>query len=282
MKRFIDKISGFFGGQGTQQPVLSPGEFTREYAAALEATGAHASVEIIGDLELRETFSGEPPVTRFLNNAYDVYTRNPQFKDDIIKKFVTAGIESASACRSVVDKTRIVPVIKDRKWMTETLQALAARGAEAPEQVYDDFCQELVIMYAEDSPTSMRYLRPEDLEDAGIAREELRVLACANLRRLLPKIERMGTNGLYLFAAGGDYEASLLLFDTIWAGMQAEVDGEVVVAIPTRDILIATGTGNPDLLEQVRRAAFEAWSSGAYRLTPTLFVYRNGTFSEFD
>ena len=156
------------------------------------------------------------------------------------------------------------------------------RGAkEVPEHVYEDFSPDLIILYAEDSPKNIRYLGPKDLELAKIQRPELRALACANLKRLLPKIERHGTNGLYMITAGGDYEASLLLLDSIWSGGEMDVKGEVVVAIPTRDLLLVTGSQNPQGIEKMKQMVKEASTSGSYRLTQKLFVYRSGRFGEF-
>ena len=132
-----------------------------------------------------------------------------------------ASIETFGIVQDGVDRTRIVPVIKDRSWLEETRQALLSRGAkESPEHVYEDFGQELIILYAEDSPKNIRYLGPKDLELAKVERSELKALACENLKRLLPKIERHGTGGVYMVTAGGDYEASLLLLDSIWIAVR--------------------------------------------------------------
>ena len=181
-----------------------------------------------------------------------------------------------------MDRTRVVPVIKDRPWLEESRQALLSRGAkEVPEHVYEDFSPDLIILYAEDSAKNIRYLAPKDLELAKIERQELRALACENLKRLLPKIERHGTNGLYMLTAGGDYEASLLLLDSIWSGGQMDVNGDVVVAIPSRDLLLVTGSQNPQGIEKVRQMVKEASTGGSYRRTQKLFVYRNGRFDEF-
>ena len=120
---------------------------------------------------------------------------------------------------------------------------MISRGVKKlPDNVYEDLNSDLIILYAEDSQKNIRYLTPADLEKVNIDRKELRNLACENLKKLLPKIERQGANGLYMITAGGDYEASLLLFGSMWIDMQKDVHGDVVVAIPTRDLLIVTGS----------------------------------------
>jgi uncharacterized protein YtpQ (UPF0354 family) len=84
-----------------------------------------------------------------------------------------------------------------------------------------------------------------------------------------------------MITAGGDYEASLLVLDSIWSGGQMDVSGEAVVAVPTRDLLLVTGSQNPQGIEKVRQMVKEASDGGSYRLTQKLFVYRNGRFTEF-
>jgi uncharacterized protein YtpQ (UPF0354 family) len=262
--------------------VVSPAQFTHEFAEALRQAKPDLKIAAVRDLELSITTSDGRPSTSFLNNAYDLYKQNPQAKADVINRFVASGLETIDGIRGGVDRTHIVPVIKDRPWLAETRQTLLSRGAkELPEQLYEDFSPDLVILYAEDSPKNIRYLGPRDLELAKIDRKGLRTLACGNLMRLLPKIERHGSNGLYMITAGGDYEASLLLLDTIWTDIQKDVQGEVVVAIPTRDLLLVTGSQSPQGLEKMKQAVQRA-SNGSYRLTPKLFVHRNGQFVEFE
>ena len=121
---------------------------------------------------------------------------------------------------------------------------------------------------------------PKDLEEAKIERKDLRTIACENLKRLLPKIERHGDRGSYIITAGGNYEASLLVLDSIWTGGQMDVKGDIVVAIPTRDLLLVTGSEDREGIAKVKQMVTKTYAEGTYRLTPKLFVFRNGKFNE--
>ena len=284
MKRFIQLALASMGlcSGCSQSDVVTPRQFTQQFAEELSKARPGLKVSVVRDLELRVTSADGRDWTSFLGNAYDTYNQDPRAKADVIQRFVAAGLDTIGIVRDEVDRTRIVPVIKDRPWLEETRQALLSRGAkEVPEHVYEDFSPDLIVLYAEDSPRNIRYLGPKDLELAKIERSELRALACENLKRLLPKIERHGTNGLYIITAGGAYEASLLLLDSIWSKGQMDVTGDVVVAVPTRDLLLVTGSQNRQGIETVRHLAKEASTGGSYRLTQKLFVYRSGRFTEF-
>ena len=243
MKRLVQAGLAALGlCSGCSKPnVLTPTQFTNEFAVELRKASPGLRVEVVRDMELKVMTADGRESTSFLDNAYDTYKLDPNSKQEVIKRFVAAGLDTiASLGKSEpVDRKLIVPVIKDRPWLEETKQALLARGAKKlPEHVYEDLNADLIILYAEDSPKNIRYVGPKDLDEAHIEKKELRTLACENLKRLLPKIERHGTNGLYMIVAGGDYEASLLLLDSIWTDIRKEVRGDVVVAIPSRDLLL--------------------------------------------
>lgn len=283
MKRFVQILLAALGlcSGCSKSAVLTPRQFTKEFAKALSQTSSGLKVEIVRDLELKVTSADGRDSTSFLHNPYDMYKQNPGAKGEIIRKFLAAHLETVAGTKDGIDRTRIVPVIKDRPWLEETRQAMLNRGAKkTPEYVYEDFNPDLIILYAEDSPKTIRYLTPKDLDDMKILRKDLRPLACENLKRLLPMMERVGTNGFYIVRAGGDYDASLLLLDSIWNDGQIGVQGDIVVAIPMRNLLLVTGTKHPQAIEKVRQLAKDSFAEGSYRLTPKLFVYRNGKFDE--
>ncbi len=256
---------------------LSPQAFTAEFARAVTEAMPSSTVVVKGDLELSIRDANGVDRAILLNNPYQEYARDPQRFGDIVKRFVAAMAESGKASGKL-DRSHIVPVIKDRQWLIDLHNALRAQGT-TQEHLADSLNDELVIVYAEDDATRMRYLTTE--EDLGLSRQELRALAVENLIRILPKIEMRDADGVILMSAGGDYEPSLLLVDHIWSSGQIQVKGDIVVAVPTRDVLLVTGSRDRTGLKRVREFAAKWRAEGPYGLTDTLFVYRNGRFTKF-
>jgi uncharacterized protein YtpQ (UPF0354 family) len=175
-----------------------------------------------------------------------------------------------------LDRSRIVPVIKTQRWLDGVRQELTTPEKQPLTEPYNS---ELIVAYAEDLPSSIRYLNGHD--DVG-DRAKLHELALSNLHRMLSKIEmRPGADGIYFIEAGGDYEASLLLADYIWTSGQFDVDGDIVVAVPAKNALFVTGSRNRAGLKKLRAIAAEV-AAAPYGLTPALFVYRGGKFVVFD
>jgi uncharacterized protein YtpQ (UPF0354 family) len=264
-------------GTPSKAETLSPPAFTQEFARAVAAAMPSSKVEVKGELELSIKDAGGLERAIFLANSYKDYVQDPARFGDIVKTLVAAMLQPGRTTGKL-DPARIVPVIKDRQWLVELHATLRSQG-KTQEQLSDSFNNELVIVYAEDDPTRMRYLTSD--EDIGVARAEVRALAVDNLRRILPKIEMRGDDHMFLVSAGGDYEASLLLLDEIWTGGQVKVNGDIVVAVPARDVLLITGSRDRIGLKRVREFTAKLVAEGPYRLTDVLFVYRNGRFTKF-
>jgi hypothetical protein len=259
---------------------LAPRAFSEEMARALQAAMPSATVTIKGDLELGINNAAGRNASVSLANPYRDYTRDPQRLGTIVQAYVKSLSSPPLAAPAALDRTRIVPVIKDKQWLAEIQNGLRAQGGQTiPDFAVERFNNELIIAYAQDDPVRMRYLTTAEL--AGEDRVALRALAVENLARLLPKIEMQAGPQLSVITAGGDYEASLLLLDGLWSGGQIKVDGDIVVAIPARDMLFITGSRNRAGLKALRELAAKAVVEESHPLTSTLFVYRNGRFSKF-
>jgi len=135
------------------------------------------------------------------------------------------------------------------------------------ENVHDAYNSELIVAYAEDSPKSIRYLTPSDLSAVNLAVADLRRLSVANLERILPEPEILNLNGIYQVTAGGDYDASLLLLDSLWRSEKFQVNGEIVAAIPSRDRLLVTGSADVDGLAKIRQMVQGIMAQAPYRIS---------------
>ena len=83
-----------------------------------------------------------------------------------------------------------------------------------------------------------------------------------------------------LHLCGRRLRGSLLLIDDIWTGGQLKFAGDIVVAIPAKNANLVTGSRSRKGLQAVRAMTAEL-AKGPYRLSETLFVYRNGKFAKF-
>src|ERR1700754_3136053 len=108
--------------------MLTPTAFTEEFPRALTPAQPSANVSVVGDLRL--TIKEPDGLVRSiqLGNAYSEYKLDPKPFDDLVEKLATIFWRPADKAAAGLDRTRIVPVIKDRQWLDELHNTLKARG----------------------------------------------------------------------------------------------------------------------------------------------------------
>jgi uncharacterized protein YtpQ (UPF0354 family) len=260
--------------------VLSRQAFTEKVAQGLATTFPDAKFSVTGELSITRIEADGSDAELSLDNLYRNYSIAPGEFAALLRDFAaTIGEKCSADCGGKVDRTRIMPLIKDRAWIEENRHNLKKRQPDL-DFVFEDLNDELVVVYVRDAERRVRFLMSN--EDLGVERSALRQLAVENLGRLRPKIE-MHSHGnmLVMFDVGGTYEASLLLFDSLWTDGQVKVNGDIVVAVPTRDALLVTGSKNRKGLSALREIATKLSAEGSNPISDKLFVYRDGRFKKF-
>ncbi|MEU5881267.1 DUF1444 domain-containing protein [Spirillospora sp. NPDC047279] len=98
-----------------------------------------------------------------------------------------------------------------------------------------------------------------------VAPEGLRRQAVANLRNRRPDLALNwypDVRAVTVSLGEGGLESGLLLDDGFLEKLAQDVEGDLVVAVPGRDVFVATGTGHPDGVDKLRWAVDQVWSEG--------------------
>jgi hypothetical protein len=111
-----------------QADTLTPRGFTERVARAVLAAMPSAKVAVNGELQFVVRFGNGASASADLARAYKSYEREPQHLDDIVQAQVSALMEAGGDASGLpkLDRTRIVPIIKDRPWF----EAMKRRGRE--------------------------------------------------------------------------------------------------------------------------------------------------------
>ena len=225
---------------------------------------------------LRLEFEGDE-LNFYLDNALQQCSEDPAQREEVLERHLLATLESLLGS---VNGT-VVPVIKDTAYLTEVRATLASNGQPADTGVYwEPLNEELIVLYALDTETSIHFLAADEI-DGVLPREERRATAVNNLLGTLPTIEKHGSDGTYMVTAGGNYEVSLILADSIWNKETFDVKGEFVIAVPARDLLLVTGSEDETGLATLREQA-QSFREKSYFLTPTLFIRRGTNWQIFE
>jgi len=248
-------MSAFQGaGRRPAGPATAPGAGAVACAVALSGTGPRATIAPLPGAPMRRLALA------------------------LAASIAAAPAEGAEA-RRPVDPDRVVPILEVR-----APAGPGGRRPAAPPAAGEEHLGDLRVAYAEATAADAAPLSEQELVRAGLPPAGRRARAVRNLKRLLLSVDLQGGDGVYLVTADGAHEATLVLDDGLWSGegLAAKVKGEVVVAIPARDVLLVTGSEDEAGLARVRAAARRVMTEGTHTLTEQLFVRRGGRFVPFD
>lgn len=186
------------------------------------------------------------------------------------------------------DASLIVPVIRRHGPPAD------AGISVPPEQILiaEHMVGDLEIFYAFDMPGYFQYVSQYDCTNLSLDPGGLRKFSVKNLtkRRAQPEIMQP-SDAVVMLGLDGELEASLLLVDSLWPHLARGTPGETIVAVPSRDLLLVSGTEATDGVEALRRAVARRWESAIDRkllierkllLTRSLLVRRDDSWHVFE
>src|SRR6266496_6614557 len=161
MRRLTDcdrRLVGWTDAAGSNRGLLTAARFTEEFSNALRKAVPVVQVHVVQDLEIKIVDLNGKASRGFLENAYNLFKLAPENKREIMEKFVTAIGEAKSSDDDPVDSARILPIIKAKDWPEVNANCKNGDGERSLEFYYEDYNEELIVVYAEDTPHNIRYL----------------------------------------------------------------------------------------------------------------------------
>lgn len=253
--------------------ILSESEFVERYVNAVKDKVDGVKVVVAGNLEVKfESGDGDERVS-FLDNAYLTYKNNPESLEDILEQYSGSLKEMFQPVEASFGKERIFPVIKDSEYIRQVEAMVKEKGSKDNFPFYyERLNKELFVLYVFDTETSMQFISQDDIDKLGIKNKELRHLAKNNLWDSV-QLQLQGNPGaVSMLVADGTYEASFILYDGIWSKEQFPVKGDIVVYIPTRDLVLITGSEDAEGLKQVRSIVYDPKNEWPHMVSDKGFV----------
>ena len=260
--------------------MLTKKDFTKKYFDSLKISFPNAELSVIDENTIELSFK-ENDIRISIDNAYIEYKSKESLLDEILKRYISSVSEIFNSNHKT-NINRILPIIKPIEYLNDVENETKAFGATKSIQVaYEKYNDQLIIVYAEDTDNSIRYLTQDDLKDIIINPDDLQTIAIKNLDRLLTSIQKKGNEGVYMLIAGSNYESSIILLKDIVNKQNFEVDGDLVIAIPNRDMLLITGSNNKEGIKKITRLATKTFQTGDRPLSQYLYKWNGYQFKKF-
>jgi hypothetical protein len=199
----------------------------------------------------------------FVQNAWREYSAAPRAaRSTLIEKYLSMMLDDAPEVPQLWELAAkgVYGCLRSRYQLVTT--EIESRGETPPfvRPVSMSWLGDLDLVLMYDFGAYLAQVRPDTAEVWGQSHEAIFARAKANLTALeRPRWEALG-DAVFKIVSDVSFEESFALVDAVVAALQ--VQGDVVVAIPNRGVLLATGTLTPGglklLIAEARRSLQEA------------------------
>jgi len=168
-------------------------------------------------------------------------------------------------------RERVYPLMMDPFQIQEKGQGQMVNGALA---------EGLVTIYAlEESNDKIRYITYQDLRDWNVSHSVLHVIAVKNLERRtqgkrITKLDsEHGDRPMFIWHLEDGFDAARMLLPTFIDDVAAAVSGRLLIAAPHRNLLIALGDSDPNVVRVVRRRVSSEHHSADFPVSPFVYLW---------
>lgn len=143
--------------------------------------------------------------------------------------------------------------------------------------VVDLLVGSLIVVYAFDRGDHFRTVTRGDLAALGVDQHTLANAAVENLIDRLCDVQLLERpDGCGMVRLDGNLEASVLLVPQLWHDIAEILSDEVIIAVPSRDIVLFCGAGSESNRRALLSARDRALAVGNDTITRDLFSYQAG------
>jgi len=177
------------------------------------------------------------------------------------------------------DRSALVPRIKNLQF-TAALKGMNIPQDDLP--YTEPLVADLLVAYAFDLPGMFQMASRSAIAQLGIRPEETRGIAIDNLKRQLPEIGHAEHGPVNQIVTGENLEACTLLATTYWDAMAEETEGEIVLAVPSRDVVLFCSSKSNEGIKALREVSAEVLQAETtHGLSDRLLVWRGSRWAEF-
>ncbi|MGE0710754.1 MAG: hypothetical protein AB7N76_27840 [Planctomycetota bacterium] len=255
-------------------PELPEEAFTRRVVSWLAARFPGSSFEFQDPLGLRIEHPDGSQRDARLDNLWRSYRVDAAGFPTVIEHYARAVEETLDPASRAPGLEDVVPLVRSLSWVREVHAALASHSADPKDEpVASPLVADLCIVLAFDREHGIQVLRREDMQELDREAGALLTRGLENLARRLPEPELRALQGVTMVSAGGNYESSLLLFDGLWMQLAGDLEGDLLAAAPTRDLVLFSDDARLGAREELRSVADALFAESSHPVSPALLRF---------
>ncbi len=227
--------------------------------------------------------NGDVSVVLGFDNLRAQCKSEPDRCDALIARTVRSTVQRFRAKETTITRAQVRAVLKnadDMKAMTAVLRPMAD-GGHGNDVVTHVWLGELHEVYVVDTPDTILMLSRSNQNDLGLDDKELDALALKNLSDALPQPALTpidGEDDLFAIYEGDDYANMQLLFPERFAALTKKLGGALIVTVPVRNILFATGRTDSQTLDHLAKLTQTVFETKGHPLSKQLLEWSPAGF----
>ena len=180
-------------------------------------------------------------------------------KEETVEEMMVGGI--------VIKKEEIFPLVRTTAFIEEL-------KVDTPDLLYENINSELGVIYlVRDEKIS---LTMSDLKSLHLDMLAVKSLAVQNLiNQIEVGVEEEGNR--YTIIADGKFEASFLVVSDLWSKDNIPVEGTITVGVPANNVLLITGSANPNDMNWIRHRVAQAYVESNIPISDKLFEVKGNS-----
>ncbi len=283
MRKKILLLLGLLGGGAAQaSPLLNGRDFTQNFVTYLSTTRSDLHIEVVQPLEIKAKLAERDLGTLYLNNVYSLYRQEPERKDELFSKYLSSLLDPVQEPPVLLET--LVAVIKPKDWVDDMNYHSMGTEGKGFYILSEPLVGNLYIVYATDTPHSTSYRDSKEIVALEPSHQKLKEIGIANLRKVAGSyhFEHVEHDVYELRTTTGDYDSSLSLLAEVFEKFPSKKsDGDIVFAVPARNVLIATRVSNKEGIEYIQGLVQKIYNEGPYSISKSLFIIREGVWNVF-
>jgi hypothetical protein len=217
-------------------------QFAGLMADAIRKAGDTTGLRYDAD-EFRLVVEHGPTNMLYLTNAYAEYCASPKAgRLAVLRRFVRTWCSHRKDLPDSFEDARhdLLPGVRSRSYFELAPLRLRAEGTGETVWPYRVLAGCLGVGLIYDLPDSMHQIQQDTLNGWNASFDEALAAACENLRRISGQDFERPLPGVWLSPWRDNYDASRLAIPDVLR--RYKVKGEMVAAVPHRDVLVLTGS----------------------------------------
>ncbi len=185
----------------------------------------------------------------------------------------------------------IYPYVKHLPFSSSARQS--AGGVSGSSQLFETSGQftaitkplygDLMLSFAITRGHGLELVQQRHLHEWSVSEFQLQAMAEENLKRLVDaRLQPEEMNDLLMLTLDGQFEASLLTSGVVWNRLGEQIGGDIVVAVPASDVVVATSANDPGSVARMRDFARQVRARSDHPLSDYLYRRVNGDWMPLD